>query len=275
MGNTMLDDVIGLHLGSKGEAVRELQEALAKHNFNPGKPDGNFGPHTQSSLINFQKSQSLAATGSVDTATATALGITAVPYPDDRASFTVDKVWSTMFKSAPHANVEKYLPDVLNALYQVNLADKSMILMALSTIRAETGNFIPISEYESTFNTPPGGIPYSLYDFRKDLGNDAKGDGSLFKGRGFVQLTGRNNYTFYSQLLGLGTELVQYPDMANDGVIAARILAQFLKRHEVPIRNALSENPIDYATARRSVNGGTNGLEVFTIAFKAGNSDIA
>jgi len=276
MGNsTMVNDVVGLHLGSKGIGVQELQEALSKHGFDPGKPDGNFGPHTQSALINFQKSESLPATGKVDTATATALGITAVPYADDRASFTVDKVWSTMFKSAPRANVEKYLPDVLNALYQLNLADKSMILMALSTIRAETGNFVPISEYQSTYNTPPNGIPYSLYDFRKDLGNHAKGDGSLFKGRGFVQLTGRNNYAFYSKLLNLGTQLLDHPDMANDSHIAAEILAQFLKRHEVQIRNALHESPPDLRTARRLVNGGSHGLDVFTTAFNAGQKSIA
>jgi predicted chitinase len=273
--NTVSNQAIGLHQGSKGEDVRALQEALSHKGFNPGKADGDFGPATKAALINFQKSENLAVTGSVDAATAAALEIQPIAHPDDRAHFTVDLVYKTMFKSSPRANVEKYLPAVLNALAEVNLADKPMILMALATIRTESGSFAPISEYQSTFNTPPGGVPYSLYDFRKDLGNHAKGDGSLFKGRGFIQLTGRNNYAFYSKILNLGTQLVDHPDMANDPVIAARLLAQFLKRHEVQIRNALHESPADLRTARRLVNGGSHGLQVFEVAFNAGEAAIA
>ena len=66
-----------------------------------------------------------------------------------------------------------------------------MILMALATICAETGSFLPISEGQSHFNTSPGGHPFDLYDSRADLGNLGPPDGERFKGRGFIQLTGR------------------------------------------------------------------------------------
>lgn len=265
----------GLHEGSVGEDVRALQKALDSKGFEVGNIDGEFGPCTKAALINFQKSENLSVTGFVDAATAAELNIQPVKHADDRSQFTVDKVYSTMFKSSPKANIQKYLPAILDALFEVNLADKPMILMALSTIRAETGNFAPISEYQSTYNTPPRGVPYSLYDFRKDLGNNAKGDGAKFKGRGFIQLTGRNNYAYYSKLLGLGTQLVDNPELGNDPVIAARLLAQFLKRHEVQIRNALHETPPDLRVARRLVNGGSHGLDVFTSAYNAGQTSIA
>jgi len=57
----------------------------------------------------------------------------------------------------PRQNVQFQLPLVLMALLDSTLADKSMVLMALGTIRAETGRFLPIDEGISEFNTTPGG----------------------------------------------------------------------------------------------------------------------
>jgi peptidoglycan L-alanyl-D-glutamate endopeptidase CwlK len=157
---------------------------------------------------------------------------------------------------------------VLRALNEQGLGDKTMILMALATIRAETGCFAPIGEYQSAYNTAPGGRPYGLYDFRTDLGNHAAGDGERFKGRGFIQLTGRNNYQTYSQKLGMGDLLLEKPELANDPMIAARLLACFLKAQENTIRHALARG--DYAAARKAVNGGTHGLAQFQTAFQTG-----
>jgi peptidoglycan L-alanyl-D-glutamate endopeptidase CwlK len=173
-----------------------------------------------------------------------------------------------MLPSAPRANVERNLPLVLNALAASELADKAMILMSLATIRAETGSFLPISEGQSHFNTSPGGHPFDLYDSRADLGNQGPSDGELFKGRGFIQLTGRANYALHGNAIGLGTQLITDPDLANHPDIAARLLASFLKTNEQKIRAALAAD--DLREARRLVNGGSNGLDAFESAYRTG-----
>jgi hypothetical protein len=169
---------------------------------------------------------------------------------------------------APRANIESNLPFVLNALIAPELADTSMILMALATIRAETGSFLPISEFVSQFNTSPGGCPFDLYDSRADLGNQGPPDGERFKGRGFIQLTGRSNYALHGVAIGLGDQLIENPDLANHPDIAAQLLASFLKVHEERIRAALTAG--DLSEARRLVNGGTHGLDAFTAAYNTG-----
>lgn len=61
------------------------------------------------------------------------------------------------------------------------------------------------------------------------------------KGRGFVQLTGRHNYKRYGNEIGLGDELVNSPDRANEPEIAAKLLAYFLKSKEMDIKKAILE----------------------------------
>src|ERR1035438_2959261 len=145
-----------------------------------------------------------------------------------RASVTVQIV-SQMFPVTPLGNIKANLPPVLGALVSAKLPDKPMILMALGTIRAETESFEPISEGQSRFNTSPGGQPFDLYDSRADLGNQGPPDGERFKGRGFVQLTGRANYQFHGNAIRLGNQLIDNPDLANDPSVAAQLLASFLK----------------------------------------------
>jgi len=173
-----------------------------------------------------------------------------------------------MLPGAPRANIEANLPLVLNALVEPQLADKPMILMALATIRAETASFEPITEGESRYNTSPGGHPFDLYDYRADLGNTGPPDGERFRGRGFVQLTGRSNYALHGAAIGLGNQLIDDPELAADHQIAARLLASFLRLHEEQIRSALAAN--DLAEARRLVNGGTHGLDAFEAAYHTG-----
>lgn len=266
-----------LKRGSRGPAVVKLQEKLNELGFNVGDADGNFGPATESALIDFQNSKGLTADGIAGPDTLDALSLDLTPAGDGHSDFSIDNVTpqlvSQMFPFTPIGNIQTNLPIVLQALKDTDLADKDMVLMALGTIRAETGRFEPISEGISKFNTSPGGHPFDLYDNRSDLGNQGPPDGAAFKGRGFVQLTGRANYQKFSAKLGLGDDLINNPDLANDPDIAAKLLAAFLKDKEDRIRQALAAD--DLKTARKLVNGGSHGLQDFTDAFEKGEILLA
>lgn len=72
--------VIGLHEGAKGDEVKAVQSALLAAGVPvPGGADGVFGPATRSAVTAFQSRNGIAASGSVDEQTATALGLSAAP----------------------------------------------------------------------------------------------------------------------------------------------------------------------------------------------------
>src|SRR6185436_17666812 len=109
--------------------------------------------------------------------TLAALGVADAPaIPNVIPTVTVAIV-ARMFPGTPVSNIQQNLPAVLDALAEAQLTDKPMLLMALATIRAETGSFMPISEMRSQFNTSPGGHLFDLYDNRRDLGNQGPPDG--------------------------------------------------------------------------------------------------
>lgn len=171
-----------------------------------------------------------------------------------------------MFPYTDEKNIVRYLPDVWNGLRKFALTDADMALVALSSIRAETESFVPVSEGISRYNTSPGGHPFNLYDHRAALGNLGPPDGAMFKGRGFPQLTGRYNYDIIGKMIGV--DLVKNPEAANKADVSGMVLAAFLKTREQKIRMALMDG--DLARARRLFNGGTHGIDRFVEAMQVG-----
>jgi len=264
-----------LRFGAVGADVFRLQERLAELGFAPGRIDGEFGAGTEAAVAAFQRSEGLLVDGVAGPRTLAALGLTDdARLPSCLEDVSVQLV-SRMCLGAPLGNIKTYLPPLLAALQEAELVDKPMALMAIATIRAESGGFAPIDEYRSRYNTSPAAASpfFDLYDNRRDIGNQGPPDGARFKGRGFVQLTGRANYERYSKLLGLGDRLLREPELANDPAIAARILARFLKDRELRIKQALLEENL--ALARRYVNGGRHGLDVFSAAYRTGSELLA
>jgi peptidoglycan L-alanyl-D-glutamate endopeptidase CwlK len=256
-----------LRTGNTGPDVVALQQALRAQGFNPGSMDGSFGPRTEAAVIAFQKSEQLLADGVVGPRTARLLGLANPPEIPSVLPGVTTLVVSLMFPDAPVTNIERHLPTVLSALLAPRLTEKCMVLMSLATIRAETAGFVPCAEGLSRFNTSPNGHPFDLYDSRKDLGNIGRPDGERFRGRGFVQLTGRANYELHGAAIG-EPDLVNHPERANEPELAARLLASFIKSQEQRIKEALLVD--DLARARRLVNGGSHGLDHFREAYRAG-----
>jgi len=239
-----------------GAAVAALQAHLLKAGFSPGPEDGHFGPATEAAVLAFQHSANLLADGLVAFRTATALGLSPGVVPAPCLPPISVEIVARMFPATPLPPIRRNLPFVLDALSAASLTSAPIVLAALATIRAETEGFEPLDEAVSRYNTSPGGHPFDLYDHRHDLGNQGPPDGARFRGRGFVQLTGRSNYTKFGAEANL-PGLIETPEQANDPQTAARLLAAFLLAEELPIKRALLDGRL--ATARSLVNGGTNG----------------
>lgn len=139
--------------------------------------------------------------------------------------------------------------DNLNAALTNNNITSPLTLMgALATVRVEVGRtFQPVEEIASGLE----------YEGRRDLGNTQPGDGPRFKGRGYIQITGRANYAHYGTLLGI--DLVDKPDLALDSTIAAGILALYFKNNGCDVACMAK----DWVKVRELVNGGDNGLALF------------
>jgi len=172
---------------------------------------------------------------------------------------------------SPIANARKYWPMIIEEMKRTNTNKTSFQVALLATIGVECGRFIPVREYGPKNN--PEQYFKDMYDItssrpnrrRKalELGNVNPGDGILFRGRGFIQLTGRGNYIHAGKDLGI--DLVNHPDRALEDDIAVRVLVWFAREHGLPVwadraYNTADEWPEEFCwrKIRKLVNGGYN-----------------
>lgn len=116
-----------------------------------------------------------------------------------------------------------------------------------------------------------GGLQYkreihdgSNYEGRVDLGNTQPGDGRRFRGRGFIQLTGRHNYTAFSKwahdngLVATPTWFVDHPEQVESDENACLAVTYYWTVARPQLNDAADNR--DLVRATRLINGGTNGL---------------
>lgn len=107
------------------------------------------------------------------------------------------------------------------------------------------------------------------YEGRKDLGNTQPGDGFRFRGRGLIQITGRDNY--YTAGAALGVDLLSDPALLAQPALAARSAAWFWKAHGL---NELADAG-DFSHITRRINGGFNGQDARTALWETAKEAIA
>jgi putative chitinase len=138
-----------------------------------------------------------------------------------------------------------------------DVADVRWAAYMLATIKHECADtFQPITEYgpKSYFNKYEPGTSIG-----KNLGNTVKGDGYLYRGRGYVQLTGRANYQKMSANLGLTGEddLIVHPDNALHPDVAYRIMSYGMRNGSFTgkkLGDYINASKCDYTNSRRIIN---------------------
>ena len=122
-------------------------------------------------------------------------------------------------------------------------------LMAVSATAREKGP----AAVQAAMAAGPDAVAELMYGGR--MGNTAPGDAAKFKGRGFTQLTGKDNYAAAGKALGV--DLVKNPELASDPAMAGKIATWYWKSKGL----SGAAQAGDVASVTKGINNGTNGIE--------------
>ena len=149
-------------------------------------------------------------------------------------------------RNQAQANREASAAAIIAAARAKQLSN-AQIAYVLATAEHESDSFKTLEEYSSG----------AQYENRPELGNNQPGDGVRYKGRGYVQLTGRLNYTRYSDIAGL--KLAEYPIMVmNWPALSVFVIVDGMLRGVYTGRRLdefVNAGKQDFFNARRVING--------------------
>ena len=234
-----------------GDQTKAVQRALAQlYLLNPyDDVDGSIGPRTRGAWRFFKEAQNLPGPDPIDAAAAQLL----IQASNNPAVFIgqVKVALQPDFEFRRGAKQKNQNMDnsakAINAAASSLQLNKAQIAYILATAEHESDSFQTLEEYADG----------SRYEHRNDLGNSQAGDGPRFKGRGYVQLTGRRNYTAYAELTGI--ELVKLPViLMNWPALSVFILVDGMMRGVytgLRLDAFVNNNKQDFRNARQVVNG--------------------
>ena len=180
-----------------------------------------------------------------------------------------------IFPQAKGENLEKYVDALNEAMYEFEINTPLRCAMFLAQCAHESGMFSAVSEnlnYKAETLTKifpkyfrdvdpndyakqPEKIANRVYANRMGNGDSDSGDGFRFRGRGLIQLTGKNNYTACGEALGM--DLVENSDYLATPEGAARSAAWFFQQNGC---NEVADTD-DVVRCTKIINGGTIGME--------------
>jgi putative chitinase len=124
-------------------------------------------------------------------------------------------------------------------------------------LRGIFGKYFPNDDIAKQYERKPEKIANRVYGNRMGNGPEESGEGWYFRGRGIVQITGKNNYTKCSQSLFESNVLVENPDLLLEVEYAIHSACWFWSAARL---NELADVG-DIKTMTKRINGGFIGLE--------------
>jgi putative chitinase len=264
-----------LKKGSTGEDVKRLQTRLGI------TADGNFGPGTEAKVKEWQSLNGLTADGIVGDGTWGKLFAgTETKAPETPKVESVPSVPTSNFKLD---KLKGHVPDSVIAQIpetaaKFNITNTLRLAHFLAQCGHESGGFKAVSEnlnysakglrgtfgkYFPTdalavaYERKPEKIANKVYSSRMGNGDEASGEGWKYRGRGYIQLTGKSNYSKFDGTVG--DDIVGNPDLVATKYPLASAAFFFDSNKLWSICDKGSDDATVTAVTKR-VNGGTIGL---------------
>ncbi len=261
-----------LKVGSEGADVKKLQEKLGVEAI------GKFGPKTEAAVKAWQKANGLKDDGIVGDATWSKL------FGEEPKQPQVVKE-DVVIPSGGALNIEKlkgHIPDSVLAQIpetakKFNITNNLRLAHFLAQCGHESGGFKAVSEnlnysadglkkifgkyfpgnLNESYARQPEKIASRVYASRMGNGDEASKEGFKFRGRGYIQLTGKANYTNFTKFIG--EDCVANPDLVATKYPLASAAFFFDSNKLWSICDKGADDATVTAVTKR-VNGGTIGL---------------
>jgi putative chitinase len=261
-----------LKKGDNNENVKLMQQKLG---IDPAVT--NFGPKTEAAVKAWQSANGLPADGIVGPATWEKLMGKSTPKPVETTTSIKPVGGLKLDKLKGHIpdSVIVMIPDTA-AKFEINTPLR--LAHFLSQCGHESGGFrvtqenlnysakglmgifkkyFPTEALANQYQRNPQKIANKVYANRMANGSEASGDGYKFRGRGYIQLTGKDNYTQFSK--SIGEDMVANPDKVAS-TYALLSAAWFFSKNG--LHKMADEGASDAVVTKitKRVNGGTIGL---------------
>jgi putative chitinase len=259
-----------LKVGSKGDDVKKLQEKLGT------AADGSFGPGTEKLVKEWQAANGLKADGIVGDGTWAKLFGSAAPASTPAPAVVIPP---SEFKLEA---LKGHIPDAVIAQIpdtakKFNITNPLRLAHFLAQCGHESGGFRAVSEnlnysakgllgtfgkyFNSTtaaqYERKPEMIASRVYGGRMGNGDEASKEGFKFRGRGYIQLTGKSNYTNFTKFIG--EDCIANPDLVATKYPLASA-AFFFDSNKLWSICDKGATDADVTAVTKRVNGGTIGL---------------